>query len=223
MAAYEVPATTSFKSAGKQIKVEWFAPSKKETGKRLPVVVILHGCGGIEDSGGFFRDLAAAIADHGRVAAIVHYMDRTGCKQMNSGFGPYFGGWLETVGDAVSEIEKKPFADGKNISLLGHSLGAQLALQVAAKDKRVRSVVDMSGCFVLPTSKVTSMPPVLILHGKEDKVVPLTREKALVSVLKRVGAKYEEFIFPKADHVFNGVGFGDLVDKINNFLDRSSP
>lgn len=220
--SYEIPKSTSFRSGGKPITVEWFAPQVGPGAqtKKLPVVVILHGCGGLDDSGGFFRDLAIAIAKHGRAAAIVHYMDRNGLKQMNSGFGHYFGGWLATIGDSLSYIEKQPFADSNNMSLLGHSLGAQLALQLAAKDKRVESIVDMAGCFVLPTNKVTRMPPVLILHGKADTIVPLAREKALVSVLKRVGSKYEEHIFPKGDHVFNNVGFDELVGYTNQFLDR---
>ena len=63
------------------------------------------------------------------------------------------------------------------------------------------------------------MPPVLILHGKRDVVVPVTREQALIAVLKRVHSQYEEHIFSQGDHAFNHVDFDELVRYTNAFLD----
>lgn len=220
--ALDLSKPMTFESSGKKIAVEWFVPKEKLTSsiQKLPIVIILHGSGGIDNGGEFFRELAVNLSRHGRVAAIAHYMDRTGHKYADSrDMARYFCTWLATIGDSLTFIQRQPFVDKNNIVLLGHSLGAQLALQQAAKDSRVAAVVDMSGCFVLPTSTITIMPPVLILHGKQDTVVPLSREKALVAVLKRLHSYYEEHIFPEGDHAFNHVDFNELVTDINVFLD----
>lgn len=62
------------------------------------------------------------------------------------------------------------------------------------------------------------MPPVLILHGSADRVVPISRERALVTVLKRCGGVYEEHLYPRGDHAFNGVGFEEILTPIKGFL-----
>ncbi len=209
--------TTNYKSAGKSIKVEWFQASKA---KPKSVVIILHGSGGLQPSGGFFRQIAADIANTGRTAVVVHYFDRSGISWATSAqMGAHFGEWLLTIKDAVSYFEKQPGVDKSHITLLGHSLGAQLALHVAATDKRVNAVIDMAGCFVLPTKSITRMPPVLILHGTSDRTVSLSRERAMTAVLRSTKSKYEEHILKNVDHAFNNVSLEELEQMINKFLD----
>jgi predicted esterase len=125
---------------------------------------------------------------------------------------------IGTVKDAIDFVEKQPGVDKMRISLLGHSLGAQLALHESATDQRVYAVIDMAGCFVLPTQTVRKMPPVLILHGTADSTVGLGRERAMVAVLKRCGAKYEEHLFKGADHGFGSVPFRTLMHSVLQFL-----
>ncbi len=134
--------------------------------------------------------------------------------------GRYFGAWLIAVQNSVASVRNLPFVDADKITLMGHSLGAQLALEAAARDKSIHTVVDMAGCFVLPTTKITAMPPVLVLHGKLDNVVPLSREKTMIKVLDRVGSNYEEHIYPRGDHAFNGVEFEDIVQSTDKFLQK---
>jgi carboxymethylenebutenolidase len=206
----------SFVSGGKTIRTEWFDAAG--SGKR-PAVIILHGSGGMESTGGFQRQLADCLMRAGFTAVVVHYMDRNGIKYATTAqMGAHFGQWLSTTKEAISFVAKQPNVDGARISLMGHSLGAQLSLHTAAADPRVHSVVDMAGSFVLPTKAITRMPPVLILHGTKDTTVSLTRERALVSVLKRVGAKYEEHLFEGGDHGFSTVYMEDLCDLSIKFL-----
>jgi pimeloyl-ACP methyl ester carboxylesterase len=126
------PELRSLQSAGKTIALEWYAPEKSEKSKRsekFGVVLILHGSGGMPENGGFQR----AISHNGRIAAILHYMDQTGLKSSDSkDMGKYFGTWLSTISTTISFLEKVPSVDTHKISLLGHSLGAQLSLQTAA-------------------------------------------------------------------------------------------
>lgn len=206
----------SFKSAGHSIRTEWFY---SEGGASTPTVIILPGSGGIEDKGGFFRNMASSLSQAGITAVIVHYMDRSGLRAADGAqMGAHFGQWLQTVNDAVKFVQTQPRVDSKRVSILGHSLGAQLALHAVASDPSIVSVVDMAGCFVLPTAKIAHMPPVLILHGNADRVVPLNRERQMVAVLRRVGAHYEEHILKNADHAFGSVTEAELLSLITSFL-----
>jgi carboxymethylenebutenolidase len=214
---------SAFNSSGKAIRTEWFIGAKG--GASNPTVLILPGSGGIEDSGGFFRDMAAALSASGRTVVIVHYMDRSGLTSAsNAQMSAHFSQWLQTVHDAAKFVQQQPGVDPKRVSLLGHSLGAQLALHAAATDPSLQSVVDMSGCFVLPTKNITHMPPVLILHGGADRVVPMTREQQLVAVLKRCGSSYDEHIFKGADHAFQNqteAGIFSVIERFLNGLEHS--
>ena len=212
------PRWVSFKSAGHTIRTEWFDAVSSSDGTQS-VLVILPGSGGIEKSGGFFRDLAISMANSGVTAVIVHYMDRNGLStasssQMAANFSP----WLQTAHDGITLVHKTQGIDQKRISVFGHSLGAQLALHEASSDSRVYSVVDMAGSFVLPTKNISHMPTVLILHGADDRTVPVQRERNLVAVLKRVGSTYSEHIFPGADHSFQSVPADELYKLIGEFL-----
>jgi carboxymethylenebutenolidase len=223
--AYAIPTQASktsdnesFSSGGHKIRTEWFYPPGRALAVQ-PVVLILPGSGGIEPEGGFYRDLAKSITAGGATVAIVHYMDRSNLETADSAqMSAHFSEWLKTINDAVAFVRKKPHVDQSHVSLLGHSLGAQLALQAAATDKTVYAVVDMAGCFVLPTRTVSRMPRVLILHGAADRTVPLKRERDLVSVLRRTGSPYEEHIYPHGDHTFNNVGMDEISKPIVEFL-----
>ena len=86
--AHSLPRKTYFKSSGKSIAVDWFYPEKLATFTRVdtkqstPIVIILHGAGGLgTDSGdGFFQQLAQELTRQGNSCAIVHYMDQTNMK-----------------------------------------------------------------------------------------------------------------------------------------------
>lgn len=211
----------TFMSAGHSIRTEWFYSAKSTSN---PTVIILPGSGGIEETGGFFRDMASSLSNCGINAVIVHYMDRSGIAYANNAqMGANFGKWLQTISDGIKFVQRQPGIDPKRVSILGHSLGAQLALHAVASNPAVISVVDMAGCFVLPTDKIARMPPVLILHGSADRVVPLSRERQLIAVLKRAGRQYQEHIFKNADHAFANVSEAELFSIISKFLKEPSP
>jgi carboxymethylenebutenolidase len=213
----------SFQSDGKTIAIEWYrTQSTDESHARKPVVIILHGSGGVGGADGFFRSIATDFARRGRTALIVHYFDQTGTKAASpADMSKNFSIWIKTIDQALTHCARQPFVDADNMSILGHSLGAQLALHTAARDHRVSAVVDMAGCFVWPAGDIKTMPPVLILHGDADNVVPIAREKALVADLKRIGSHFEEHVFPDGDHAFSKVPFEELMSISEDFLIRN--
>jgi len=209
---------TYFEYSGHKIRCDWYKAAG-DNSKPPPVVLIFHGSGGIEDNGWFFQELAKAIARTGTTAVIVHYFESCGIRWADgAAMSKYFGMWLNVIHDAISYVKRQKDIDPYKVSLLGHSLGAQLSLHAAATDPSISSVVDMSGCFVLPTSKITRMPKILIVHCADDHTVPMRKERNLVLVLKRCHAGYIEHIYPKGGHVFNEVAWDDMLKTITDFL-----
>ncbi len=68
-------ATVSFPSGGRSIEVERFEPQGEG---HFPAALLLHGLDGLQFRGADYRAVARTLADHGYVALLLHYFDRTG-------------------------------------------------------------------------------------------------------------------------------------------------
>lgn len=66
-------------------------------------------------------------------------------------------------------------------------------------------------------------PPLLIVHGDQDRVVPAGQSRELYGRLAAVGAPAELRIVPGADHCFVGADLVPLVQEGLDFLNRSLP
>ena len=64
-------------------------------------------------------------------------------------------------------------------------------------------------------------PPMLLVHGEEDRIVPHGQSEELHARLTAAGARTELRIVPGADHCFLGVDAGPLVDEGIEFLNRA--
>jgi carboxymethylenebutenolidase len=53
-------------------------------------------------------------------------------------------------------------------------------------------------------SQVRNFPPLLILHGEEDQVIPVSRAYELRDAVMAQGGEVEIKIYPGAGHGFNG-------------------
>ncbi len=196
-----VESSDSFESHGKTIEVERFEP--QAPGKH-PVVIVLHGSGGMHVGGFMFRQMARDLAARGYVAVLPHYFDRTGTtiadlKQMVERFKD----WMETIGDATTYAASLPNADADRVALVGFSLGGYLSLSNATFDPRVKAVVEYFGGLPDPLAdRAGKLPPTLILHGDADPIVPVSEARELEDRLKAHGIAYEMTIFPGAGHGF---------------------
>jgi acetyl esterase/lipase len=64
-------------------------------------------------------------------------------------------------------------------------------------------------------------PPLLVVHGEQDRIVPVGQSRELYERLAAVGAPAELRIVPGADHCFVGADLAPLVQEGLTFLDRS--
>jgi carboxymethylenebutenolidase len=212
------PVTTTFDSGGKPIALDCFLP--EANGRPLPTVIGLHGSGGGHAS---MADPARRLAAQGFAVYVLHYFDRTGTAGVadKQTAVRHFPVWGKTVWDAVSLVARQPQVDPANIGLLGFSLGAYLALSVAAVDNRVKVVVDFFGGLPREIKFfMRRLCPVLILHGEADPTVPVQEAYHLKDVLEKRGIPYEMQIYPGVGHGFSGEVWQDASLRTLRFLQR---
>ena len=92
-----------------------------------------------------------------------------------------------------------------DLVLFGFSQGTMMSLQVAPRrSSQVAGVVGFSGRMLDPgalAAQVTSRPPVLLVHGDQDEVVPFQSLPEAQDALAKEG-------FEVRTHVMQGVGHG---------------
>lgn len=208
-------STLTFASGKVAIPVQLFMP---EDGGPHPVVIALHGSGGIRE--GWAEQPASLLAGRGFAVFVVHYFERTGTlwaddRTIRQNFEP----WVKTISDAITFASKQPGVDGARVGLLGFSLGGYLALSVATVDPRVKAVVEYFGG--LPeelTHELKPLPPVLVLHGERDSVVPVREAHKLQHLFETTGTPYEIKLYPGAGHGFSGFDLLDAGQRTLAFL-----
>jgi carboxymethylenebutenolidase len=211
------PRTETFVSGGVPVTVEWF--NATPVGKaQSPTVLLLHGADGMTRAE-TYRFGARALAAAGFHVVLVRYFERTGDVRANwASLREDAALWLETVRDAITHVSAKPDVDRGRIGIVGFSLGASLALATAGEDSRIKAVVDVFGPMPAGAEKTARTPPVLILHGARDRVVPVENAHRLEALLKARGVAHEVKIYPDQGHGFQGTAQIDAAGRILAFL-----
>lgn len=108
-----------------------------------------------------------------------------------------------------AELASHGLHDG-HLALLGFSQGTMMALHVALRRPRgVAGVVGYSGLLAGPehlTSEIKAKPPVLLVHGDADTVVPAMALNAAVRALGNVGVPVEWHLRPGLQHGIDEAG-----------------
>jgi dienelactone hydrolase len=213
----------TFPSHGKKVAVDRFAPTAPG---RYPLVVVLHGHGGIgsEGRGSSLHEEARRLARLGYVALVPHYFDRTGTKFNNAvRNGRYYKVWRETIADVVTYGGKLPQVDRRRVGLIGHSLGASVVVSCGMVDRRISAVVEYAGGLVFidgPPVQPPAMPPTLILHGDADTIVSVREARKLEAAFTEWQTPFEIQIYPGAGHGLRGEDQQDAWKRTLGFLGR---
>ena len=211
-------ATTRIDVDGHRMMLEEYSPPSP---RRHPVVLVLHGSGGLHfyNSGAMHR-YARALASQGFLAVVVHYFDATGTFSAgDEEERRCYDEWVHAVRRAISAVRARPDVDTARVGLLGQSLGAYLAVGVAAEDPRVTAVVDMSGGLEpWIANRANRLPPALILHGTDDDVVPASAAGLLAQFLSDHRVPYEMRLYPGEGHEFDSDAEDDALARAAEFL-----
>lgn len=208
-----------FESGGREIACEAFVPANNN-GHRFPAVIGLHGSGGGHAT---MIAPAAALAARGFAVYVLHYFDRTATIEAvdKQTAVRHFPAWGKTVWDSISHVAARPEVDADRIGLLGFSLGAYLALSVAAVDSRVKAVVDFFGGMPREMKLFARrLCPTLILHGDQDSTVPVSEAYHLQELLEKKSTPYEMKIYAGAGHGFTGETWLDARLRTLAFLQK---
>lgn len=166
-----------------------------------------------------FARQAAGLGVH---VFVVHYFERTGHRWVSPGtIQDHFVEWLETVRDAVTYVAAQPGVDRERIALLGFSLGGFLSLALATQDNRIAAVAELFGGLPNHFSyDAAKLPPVLVLHGGRDTVVPVSEARNLEALLREHRIPYEIKIYPDQGHQFTGLVQLDAMRRVVQFFRR---
>jgi carboxymethylenebutenolidase len=212
-------STETFSSAGKTIRIDRFVPNGNG---RYPAVIALHGSTGMADS--FSSDRPARmLAAQGYAVFLLHYFDRTDTTEQPTPTEMHdlFPDWMATVSDAINYTSELPQVNSQATALIGFSLGAYLAVAIGATDQRVKAVVDV--CGGLPEelfAQSPKLPPTLILHGEDDRSVPIAEAHKIRDLAARTGSTCECKFYPGESHYLSTLTMLDIAQRIPEFLRR---
>ncbi|MDQ2065560.1 alpha/beta hydrolase [Xinfangfangia sp. CPCC 101601] len=191
-------------------------------GEARAVVIFLHGYGA---DGADLLDLADAMGP--QLPGVAFYAPDAPEPCRGAPYGrqwfpiPWIDGSTEAeqaagleaaVADLNAFIDKTLAAEGLEgsaLALLGFSQGAMMSMHVAPRrDRAIAGVVAISGRLMAPErleAEAKVKPPVLLVHGDRDDVVPFQSMQLAANAL--VGAGFETF-----GHVMQGTGHGIAPD-----------
>jgi len=172
-------------------------------GAATPGVILLTGSSGWKTA---YAETASSLAEVGFTALALDYLAETGCKPSTEEGPRHWLAWQATVRNAVAYLQEG-HRQPRPIGLVGYSLGAFLAISIASDLPEVNAVVDFfGGGGHGPKSledQVRNLPPLLILHGDRDSVVPVTSAYQLRDAALAHSRHVEMHVYPGAEHGFN--------------------
>ena len=106
------------------------------------------------------------------------------------------------------------------VTLIGFSQGGMVALHTAMRlPKPIHGVVSFSGALLAPDKlgdEIISKPPALLVHGKDDQVVPFQAMTIAEAVLKQSGIAVTALARDGLGHGIDGEGFTAAVKFIQS-------
>jgi len=104
----------------------------------------------------------------------------------------------------IDEQLKALSLDNSKLILVGFSQGTMVALHVAARrSPQIAAIVGYSGALIAPEilgTEIVARPPICLLHGEADEVVPFAAMKQATEALKSHGFTIESHPRPFLSH-----------------------
>ena len=205
------------------------------SGTATSLVIFLHGYGAdgndliglSQPLAGVFPDTAfvsphapepCAAAPMGRQWFPIPYLDGSSEVAMMEGLGRAKAA-LNAFVDAQM-VERGLTAD--RVALIGFSQGTMMSLEVGLRrEAQLAGIVGFSGRLLRAEAlekEIKSKPPVLLVHGDADQVVPLQSLDDATKALKAVGVEVEAHTRPGLGHGIDNEGLSLAAAHLNKVL-----
>jgi len=178
-----------------------------------PAALLLHGANGFDSQLSGYNAYASELAAHGIDAYLVYYYSPADEESMYGGvdvFVKRYAAWTRLISDLAGDVLKGKDSNGK-LGLVGFSNGGTLAGGAAARDPRITAAVVYYGTSPFPMEiPVKRFPPLLILHGDADAIIPIEQGRRLADLAASLKGHPELVVYPGERH-----GFGSRIDGEN--------
>ncbi len=203
-------ATRTVETQPQTVDVAVYRP---DDGLKHAAIVYLHG-GGMSFADPSMERFHMELARRGLVVLAPHYL-------LNGTGWPH---WHESAVNTVTLAASLPSVDPDRIGMAGLSMGGQVGLSTAARDPRVKAVAEFFTAWPgsLPDEPIAKLPPVLLLNGTADPIIPFDVALELDEILKAHHLPYERHVYEGLGHGFNtAAAFADGVKRTAAFFGGS--
>jgi acetyl esterase/lipase len=196
-----------------------------------PAVVLVHGGGFVGGSRGDVASYAQALADRGIVVMAIDYrlsqgnwfpaqrLDDPGLLQAAAMARDDTSAAIEWLRGKASQFHVDP----RHIAVAGYSAGAITAIEVAIHDQRVVGAVSIAGSTVEPQAMDPADPPLLLIHGAQDDVIPIRFAQDTCRHAQEVGEACALRTVDATKHEVFFTHMSEIVDAIDSFVKDAAP
>jgi carboxymethylenebutenolidase len=117
-------------------------------------------------------------------------------------YAQFIDGWVSQVRAIAEDALKQDLSSGK-VGLLGFSLGGFVAVAAASQPLFSALVVCYGGLPDFYHHNLSSLPPLLAIHGDADQAVPVALGTALVAKANSLGGPADLALFKDEGHGFD--------------------
>ncbi|HYO81364.1 MAG TPA: PHB depolymerase family esterase [Bryobacteraceae bacterium] len=163
-----------------------YVPAKYDSARPTPLVMALHGMGGDENTL-FDRYGSRALQDsaekHGWIVA---------APKGRESASMYRGSAEQDVLDVMAEVRRDYNIDAGRIYMTGHSMGAYGTWSIAQNHPTLFAALGpvSGGGSPALMEKIRHIPQ-YVVHGDNDKTVPVTSSRSMVEAGKKAGSSIE--------------------------------
>ncbi|HJQ68838.1 MAG TPA: prolyl oligopeptidase family serine peptidase [Blastocatellia bacterium] len=185
-----------------------FVPASYDRAKAHPLVVALHGMGGDENSYfDSYKDGAFKVEAERRGYIVA-------CPKGREPASMYLGAAEQDVLDVIAEVRRAYNVDADRIYVTGHSMGGFGSWSIAmSRPELFAAIAPIAGGGNPIGMKKIAHIPQLVVHGDNDKTVPVERSRMMVTAGKSAGAEIKYLEIPGGNHIdVAAATFKDVFD-----------
>lgn len=195
-----------------------FVPASYDRSKPYPLIIALHGMGGDENSYFDFYNNGAFKVEAERRGYIV------ACPKGREPASMYIGTAEQDVMDVIAEVRRAYNIDADRIYATGHSMGGFGSWSLAINHPEMFAAIApvAGGGSPLAMKKIAHVPQ-LVVHGDDDKTVPVERSRVMVNAAKNLGTEIKYIEIPGGNHVdVAAATFKDVFDWFDTHRRKSA-